>query len=146
MAQAYRAELAKGLRAIADDSAYEQLMAEGCLAWAVVRASRLRLIASPDQSTSQMVRRRTQIVHTLTAATETAKPTGVFPTLTDWFDNLVEVMKAGGTRLDSNRASSRPSPPPDHNFSSRGSVEPSSRAGEGTIVDEPSRGLVRGRR
>jgi Phosphotransferase enzyme family len=88
MDQAYR-----GLPAVADDAAYEQLMTEGCLAWAVVRASRLRLIASTDQ----MVRRRTQIVHTLTAATETARPTGLYPALAEWLDNLVDAMK---TRWD----------------------------------------------
>lgn len=102
MDQAYRTELVKGLPAIADDSAYEQLMAEGCLAWAVVRASRLRLIASNKQSTGQAVRRRTQIVHTLTSATETARPTGLFPALTNWFDRLVEAMKIrwGEARLE----------------------------------------------
>jgi Phosphotransferase enzyme family len=89
MDQAYRGELANGLPAVADDAAYEQLMTEGCLAWAVVRASRLRLIASTDQ----MVRRRTQIVHTLTAATETTRPTGLYPALTDWLDSLVDAMK-----------------------------------------------------
>jgi hypothetical protein len=90
MDQAYRAELVKGLPAIAVDAAYEQLLTEGCLAWAVVRASRLRLIASSDQ----MVRRRTQIVHTLTAATETARPTGRYPALAAWLDNLVDAMKS----------------------------------------------------
>jgi hypothetical protein len=89
MDQAYRVELVKGVPAVADDVAYEQLMTEGCLAWAVVRASRLRLIASTDQ----MVRRRTQIVHTLTAATETARPTGLYPALAEWLDNLVDAMK-----------------------------------------------------
>jgi tRNA A-37 threonylcarbamoyl transferase component Bud32 len=88
MDRAYRAELVEGLPAVADDWAYEQLVAEGCLAWAVVRASRLRLIASGDQS----VRRRTQIVHTLTAATGTAGPTGLYPALTRWLDDLVEAM------------------------------------------------------
>jgi hypothetical protein len=92
MDQAYRAELVNGLPVIRDDSAYEQLMVEGCLAWAVVRASRLRLIASTDQGTGQMVRRRTQSAHTLTSAIETARPTGLFPALTDWFDDLVNVM------------------------------------------------------
>jgi hypothetical protein len=90
MDQAYRAELVKGLPAVANDAAYEQLMTEGCLAWAVVRASRLRLIASTDQ----MVRRRTQIVHTLTAAIETARPTGRYPALAAWLDNLVDAMKS----------------------------------------------------
>ncbi|TWF80083.1 phosphotransferase family enzyme [Pseudonocardia hierapolitana] len=50
MDRAYRAELVEGRPAVADDAVYERLMAEGCLAWAVVRASRLRLIASADQA------------------------------------------------------------------------------------------------
>jgi hypothetical protein len=40
------------------------------------------------------VRRRTQIVHTLTAATATAGPTGLYPTLTRWLDDMVEAMKS----------------------------------------------------
>jgi hypothetical protein len=100
MDRAYRTELVKGLPAVADDSAYEQLVAEGCLAWAVVRASRLRLIASTDQ----MVRRRTQIVHTLTSATETARPTGLYPALTGWLDELVDAMR---TRWDEARLEPR---------------------------------------
>jgi Phosphotransferase enzyme family len=107
MDQAYRVELVKGLPAVADDSVYEQLMAEGCLAWAVVRASRLRLIASTDQGTIQMDRRRTQIVHTLTAATRTARPTGLFPALTRWLDDLVEAMQ---TRWDEARREPREFP------------------------------------
>jgi phosphotransferase family enzyme len=100
MDQAYRVELVKGRPAVADDATYEQLMTEGCLAWAVVRASRLRLIASTDQ----MLRRRTQIVHTLTAATETARPTGLYPALADWLDTLVDAMK---TRWDEARLEPR---------------------------------------
>jgi hypothetical protein len=110
MDRAYRAELAKGLPAIADDAVYERMMAEGCLAWAVVRASRLRLIASADQSGSQMVRRRTQIVHTLTSAVETAEPTGLFPALTGWFDELVQAMT---TRWDEARLEPRAFPATD---------------------------------
>jgi Phosphotransferase enzyme family len=94
MDRAYRAELAKGFPAVADDSAYGRLLVEGCLAWAVVRASRLRLIASGDQGSAQMVRRRTQIVHTLTSAIGTAEPTGHFPALTAWLGDLVDGMKA----------------------------------------------------
>lgn len=92
MDRAYRAELVEGLPAVADDSAYDQLMAEGCLAWAVVRASRLRLIDSGEQGSAQMVRRRTQIVHTLTSAIETAEATGQFPALTAWLGDLVDAM------------------------------------------------------
>jgi phosphotransferase family enzyme len=100
MDRGYRSELVEATPVVADDLAYEQLVAEGCLAWAVVRASRLRLIASTDQA----VRRRTQIVHTLTAATETARTAGLYPALTGWFDDLVDAMK---TRWDEARLEPR---------------------------------------
>jgi hypothetical protein len=80
------------------------LLVEGCLAWAVVRASRLRLIASREQGSAQMVRRRTQIVHTLTSAIETAEPTGRYPALTAWLGDLVDEMK---TRWDEARLEPR---------------------------------------
>ncbi|TWF80082.1 hypothetical protein FHX44_116019 [Pseudonocardia hierapolitana] len=32
-------------------------------------------------------------MHTLTAATDTAGPTGLYPALTRWLDDLVEEMK-----------------------------------------------------
>jgi Phosphotransferase enzyme family len=92
MERAYRAELAAGQPAV--EAGYEQMLAEGCLAWAVVRASRLRLIASDDQSTAETVRRRTQIVHTLTSTVASVAPTGMFPALTAWFGDLVDEMKA----------------------------------------------------
>lgn len=84
MDQAYRDELGR-----AGDTEYERFMAVGCLAWAIVRASRLRVIATPEDA----VRRRTQIVQTLTAANETAFRTGSFPALTAWFQALIDEMK-----------------------------------------------------
>lgn len=95
MDRAYRAELAKGRPAVSDAPAYEQMVAEGCLAWAVVRASRLRLIASDEQGAADAVRRRTQIVHTLATAIGTAEPTGRYPALTAWLANVVDAVKAG---------------------------------------------------
>jgi hypothetical protein len=86
MDQAYREELGP---ALADDTQYEQFMAVGCMAWAIVRASRLRVIASPGDA----VRRRTQIVQTLGSATATARKTRSFPGLTAWFEVLVDEMK-----------------------------------------------------
>ncbi len=85
MDQAYREELVR-----IDDTEYELFMAAGCMAWAIVRASRLRAIASPNDT----VRRRTQIVQTLAAANETALRTRSFPALTTWFGVLVEEMKS----------------------------------------------------
>jgi hypothetical protein len=90
MDEAYREELVRGVPAAADDTEYERFMAAGCLAWAIVGASRLRSIASPDDA----VRRRTQIVQTLTSANETALRTRSFPALTAWFNVLVEEMKS----------------------------------------------------
>jgi hypothetical protein len=95
MDRAYRAELAEERPAVTDDPAYEQMVAEGCLAWAVVRASRLRLIASAEQGAAEALRRRTQIVHTLAAAIGTAEPTGRYPALTAWLANVADAMKAG---------------------------------------------------
>jgi hypothetical protein len=84
MDRAYREETG-----FADDTQYEGFVAVGCMAWAIVRASRLRVIASPGDA----VRRRTQIVQTLTAANRTALITRSFPALTRWFAVLVEAMQ-----------------------------------------------------
>ncbi|MEV0282781.1 hypothetical protein AB0H36_01550 [Kribbella sp. NPDC050820] len=74
-----------------DDSTYEHLMATGCAAWAIVRAARLRLIASTDQDPAEAVRRRTQIVQTLTSAAATAVP--FYPALGRWFEELTGSMQ-----------------------------------------------------
>jgi hypothetical protein len=86
MDRAYRDELAPMA-----DSTYERMMATGCAAWAIVRASRLRLIASTDQDPAEAVRRRTQIVQTLTSAAATA--IAVYPALSTWFEQLAGAMQ-----------------------------------------------------
>ncbi|MEU4606812.1 phosphotransferase [Kribbella sp. NPDC023972] len=86
MDRAYRAALAP-----MEDSAYERMMATGCAAWAIVRASRLRLIASTDQDSVEAVRRRTQIVQTLTSAAVSAM--AVYPRLCTWFEELAGAMQ-----------------------------------------------------
>jgi hypothetical protein len=87
MDQAYREEL----RSPADDESYERLIATGCATWAIVRASRLRLIAMPDQDPAEALRRRTQIVQTLTSAASSARP--IYPVLSAWFDQLAGAMR-----------------------------------------------------
>jgi hypothetical protein len=78
-------------RSAAPDPAHEQMMATGCTAWALVRVSRLRLIASTDQHPAEAIRRRTQIVQTLTSAAATAMP--VYPVLSRWFEDLAGTMQ-----------------------------------------------------
>lgn len=85
MDAAYREELG------ADESTYDELMATGCAAWGIVRASRLRLIASTGQDPAEAVRRRTQIVQTLTSAAASMRST--YPRLANWFEELVDVMQ-----------------------------------------------------
>ncbi|MDQ3657949.1 MAG: phosphotransferase, partial [Chloroflexota bacterium] len=65
MDDAYRTELAKGVPLAEDDIAYGQAMAAGCAAWAIVRLSRLGVIAADDQDGEVKRRRRSQIVHTV---------------------------------------------------------------------------------
>jgi hypothetical protein len=74
-----------------DNTTYTRLMATGCATWAIIRASRLRLIASEDQAPAEALRRRTQIVQTLTSAATTATP--VYPNLTRWFTQLTGTMQ-----------------------------------------------------
>lgn len=59
--------------------------------WAIVRASRLRLIASTDQTPAGCVRRRTQIVQTLTSAAASAM--SVYPALATWFEQMAAAMQ-----------------------------------------------------
>jgi Ser/Thr protein kinase RdoA (MazF antagonist) len=74
-----------------DESTYEQLMATGCAAWGIVRASRLRLIASTGQDPAEAVRRRTQIVQTLISAAASMRST--YPVLGSWFEQLAGAMQ-----------------------------------------------------
>lgn len=84
MDHAYRDELNAS-------TSYERLIATGCAAWAIVRASRLRLIASTDQDPAEALRRRTQIVQTLTSAAASAM--AVYPALSTWFNSLAAAMQ-----------------------------------------------------
>ncbi|WP_460523064.1 phosphotransferase [Flindersiella endophytica] len=87
MDAAYRAEPAM------DVEEYEAGIAAGCAAWAIIRAHRLPLIARADQEPGQAVRRRTQIVQTLTSFAEIALRAGCFEALARWFLAVVEEMR-----------------------------------------------------
>jgi len=78
-------------RSTAPDPAHDQMMATGCAAWSIVRVSRLRLIASTNQHPAEALRRRTQIVQTLTSAAATAM--AVYPALSRWFEDLAGTMQ-----------------------------------------------------
>lgn len=93
MDEAYRAELARGWPAALDEEVYEAGMAVGAAAWAIIRAHRLPLIASTGQDPELAVRRRTQIVQTLTAAAEIAVQARRFEALARWFLALAAEMR-----------------------------------------------------
>ncbi|WP_433163432.1 phosphotransferase family protein [Kribbella sp. CA-247076] len=78
-------------RSATGDPAHDGMMATGSAAWAIIRASRLRLIASSDQAPAEALRRRTQIVHTLTAAAACMR--AVYPNLSSWLDQLSDAMR-----------------------------------------------------
>lgn len=93
MDRAYREEMVKAFPAASDDKEYEGAMAAGCAVWAIIRAHRLPVINSTTQSSADAVRRRTQIVQTLSSFVETAVRAGRFETLAAWFAELVEQMR-----------------------------------------------------
>ncbi len=93
MDDAYRSELVKGLPLAGDDVAYGKAMATGCASWALVRLSRLGIIADADQEPQVKLRRRSQIVHTVETCIAAVAPTGSFPTLMAWFASVIEEMR-----------------------------------------------------
>lgn len=93
MEHAYRTELARGLPLAEDDREYGEAMATGCAAWALVRLSRLGVIATDDQDADVKLRRRSQIVHTVETCVSAAASTASFPALTSWFTSVTEEMR-----------------------------------------------------
>lgn len=91
--EAYRAELAGGCAAARDAEAYAGAIAAGCAAWAIIRAHRLRLIASPGQDPADVVCRREQVVRTLTSTARIALQVRRFEALARWFLALAEAMR-----------------------------------------------------
>lgn len=109
MDQTYRSELSNGWPGALDDETYEVGVAAGCAAWAIIRAHRLPLIASSGQEPELAVRRRTQIVQTLTSFAEIALQAGHFEALARWFLALTDEMKERWDRHGSHHESFRPS-------------------------------------
>ncbi|TDW17793.1 phosphotransferase family protein [Kribbella kalugense] len=68
---------------------YTRLIATGCATWAIIRLARLPLIAS-TQTPADALRRRTQIVQTITSA---AASSPTYPTLSAWFETLADAMR-----------------------------------------------------
>jgi hypothetical protein len=93
MEAAYRGELVKGLPLAADDLAYGRAMATGAAAWAILRLSRLGLIATGNQNRDEAVRRRSQIVQTVESCVRIAERTHAFPALMGWLTSMVGEMR-----------------------------------------------------
>lgn len=93
MDHAYRTELAKALPAAEDDLEYGRAMTVGCTAWAIVRLCRLRVIAKDDQEPDEKLRRRSQIVQTITSCVATADQSNSFPALMAWLISVTEEMR-----------------------------------------------------
>ena len=93
MDEAYRAELSRGWPDALNDEVYQAGIATGCAAWAIIRAHRLPLIASSGQQPELALRRRTQIVQTLTSFAEIAVRAKRFEALAHWFLALAEEMR-----------------------------------------------------
>lgn len=93
MDEAYRAELAVGWPAALDDASYEAEIATGCAVWAIIRAHRLPVIALPGQDPELALRRRTQIVQTLTSFADTAIRAGRYEGLARWFVAIADEMR-----------------------------------------------------
>lgn len=68
-------------------------LATGCAAWALVRLSRLRVIATEDQEPGDKRRHRSQIVHTVESWVSVAPRTASFSTLMAWFTSITEEMR-----------------------------------------------------
>jgi hypothetical protein len=93
MDEAYRAELAVGWPGALDDASYEAEIATGCAVWAIIRARRLPVIALPGQDAELALRRRTQIVQTLTSFAEIAARAGRYEALARWFVAVADEMR-----------------------------------------------------
>lgn len=93
MDRTYRAELAQGWPEALADEAYEAGIATGCAAWAIIRAHRLPVIAASGKLPEQALRRRTQIVQTLTSFAEIAARAERYPSLARWCLVLVDEMR-----------------------------------------------------
>ena len=93
MDRAYRRELARGVPLAENEAAYNAAMATGCAAWAIVRLSRLSVIATEDQDPVEKLRRRTQIVHTVESGVTTARQANAYPALTAWLNAVTGEMR-----------------------------------------------------
>jgi hypothetical protein len=90
---AYRAALVEGMPRAEDDVEYGHAMATGCAAWTVLRLDRLILISSEDQAPHDMLRRRSQIVHTVDSCISTMEPTRSFLRLAEWLRAVAGEMR-----------------------------------------------------
>ena len=72
--------------------AYGELLAVGCAACLVVRAQRLRLLASAGQDPHDSWRRRTQLRQQALVFVDVARRTGYLPALARWFADLADAM------------------------------------------------------
>lgn len=93
MDETYRTELSRGWPGAHNDEVYEAGIATGCAAWAIIRAHRLPLIASSGQEPELAVRRRTQIVQTITSFAEIAIRARCYEALAHWFLALADEMR-----------------------------------------------------
>lgn len=88
---AYRIALADGGAHPVLDS-YDQVLADGAAIVLIGRISRLRLIASPDQTPHDSWRRRGQTVQQIRTFLRLAEKAGSLPALSDWLCTLSDAM------------------------------------------------------
>jgi hypothetical protein len=102
---AYRAALADGMPAAADDTRFRTMLAFGAAAALAVRVQRLPTLAAAGQSAHDSWRRRVQLVQQIGVFADVAEEAGVLPALRSWFLALAEAMRARWTDA------SQPPPP-----------------------------------
>lgn len=89
---AYRTRLSAAVPEAASDDEYGEMLAVGLAAALVVRAQRLKLLASQGQQAYDSWRRRTQLHQQIQVFVDRCTSTGCLPELADWFAKLAMAM------------------------------------------------------
>lgn len=88
MTDAWRAAIAPGFPAVADDAVFFSILGTGSLAHVIWRLTRLPLIADDRQPPDATRRRRTQIVRLIALAVEISRTSDAYPAITDRLDSV----------------------------------------------------------
>lgn len=89
---AYRARLSSAIPEATDDDQYDAMLSVGLAAALVVRAQRLKLLASENQQTYDSWRRRTQLHQQIQVLVQRCASNGQLSELADWFAQLALAM------------------------------------------------------